>query len=269
MKLATLAAMVSLALPCSLASMTWSQEQVTPADRAPTLQEAIDAADPGDAVYADHYLPQINEFIRVNRPLTLVGGTYRSIAFSGPGGGHASLIGATVEPDYQYASPFASAGIYVSGFELVAVINSRVQATGYASYGQPQGAPALWAEAGTTLLLVGSEFRATIGGYIPEATCAAYYGGSPGVFTPGAVFAQGSSFFGGGGAANLWCEVNCPDGPQYTAPGAPGLIANRLWDRSCQFIGGPGAWWLNHPSVGDSGGWYTSSKELKDRVLVR
>ena len=69
--------------------------------------------------------------------------------------------------------------------------------------------------------------------------------------------------------ANLWCEDACPDGPLYTASGAPGLVADRLRHRNCQFIGGPGAWWWNHPDVGADGPPYVVGRELPEKTLER
>src|SRR5688572_2684433 len=110
-----------LALSSLLASTTRSQQGVTPSDgsAAPTLQEAIYAASPGDTLYADQHFPQIKGHIRVDRPLTLVGGTYYSIEFAGPGHGRAYLIEANVvrEPDDPF-NQHTHAGISVSGFDF-------------------------------------------------------------------------------------------------------------------------------------------------------
>lgn len=262
-----------------VASQAWSQQRVTSSVATPTqtLQEAIDVANPGDTLHADRYGPPVKKYIRVDRPLTLVGGVYYQIEFIGPGYGRSALIGAEVlsDPDLDPNLPgpaFSHPGVSVTGFDLLVIASSVINASGGAGYFQPSGAPGVEAAIFSDLLLMGSSFHATRGGAVPDFTCYAYNGGSPAVSALGTVVAMNCTFHAGGVIGNWWDYEVCPDGPLYTASGGPCVSARDLLHRDCGFVGSSGAFWWNHPEVGGPGPAFTAwtnAREILAGVQVR
>lgn len=246
-----------LLLPAGLVcSLAWGQQgsRIASEYPVPTLQEAIYSAKEGDVLYATRYLPRFNEYIRVDRPLTIVGGSYYELEFDGPGYGRATLVGAQVL-DEQGAGTYGGQshpGIRASGFDVLEVKDSYIQAT---ESGQNEsGSPALQCFDGMTLRLVRSTFHASFGQHVHWGETCATLPAPPGVECPaGTVYAISSSFYGGGGLLYVWFEDACPSGPIATSGGGAGLRAQRVFYYDSHFSGGPGAAWWNHPDQGPVG----------------
>lgn len=232
-------------------SLLSAQQQTTPSNRVnlPTFQQAIDSAEDGDLLYADGYPPRIKDFIRVDRSVTIIGGTFNTLSYEGPGHGNPRLVGAEV-----LGSAFGGAstpGIAVQGFTMLSIEASQVLGT---SGGQVDGgAPAVRVLDGTTLAFLHSTVRAPYGQYVhwePDCITIAV---PPAVQSPATVLAIRSSFWGGNGLIYVLNTTACPFGPFSTGEGGAGIEAHRVLSYDSAFTGGTGCSWLDHPDVGPAG----------------
>lgn len=245
----SLRAPVALALLLVLAGTSSAQAVHDVPGDFPSIQEAIDAAAPGDIVLVaggTHEGP-----ITIDRPLTLMGDPQPSIrprfqvfdfmqppaiVLAGSGSGKVVLVNLSVGGQVNgITTASSSAGIQGGGFAELHLLECRVAGPFWTLLtGQAFGSPALRTSV-PRILLQHSSLRGA-----DSANDGCYGNGPPGpagIEAPTSSVVVLDSLVRGGGSDSICGFGSCPIG----GDGGTGIVARELWEAASDIQGGSGA----------------------------
>lgn len=241
------ASKLTLLLALAVASSAQAVHEV-PGD-FPSIQEAIDAATPGDIVLINggtHEGP-----ITIDRPLTLMGEPRPSISppflvsdffqppaivLAGTGSGRVVLVNLSVGGTVNgITTAQSSPGIEGGGFAELHLVECQVDGPLWVILtGQAFGSPALRTNV-PRILLERSSLRGA-----DSANDGCYGNGPPGpigIDAPASSVVVLDSLVRGGGSHSICGFGSCPVG----GDGGPGIVARELWEGASDIQGGSGA----------------------------
>lgn len=271
----------AFALLTSLAAPAAADQLVVPDDYT-WIQQAIDAAAPGDVILVKDSAGALNsQPLIIDKPLTIVGQPFLELEVTecanfpipngavwldGPGSGTVTLIGLRRENagfDCPWPAPFVGGG----GFDALHVYDSDLLPASGGQTGSGNAGVAIDADV-ARVLVVNSTIR---GGSNNDYDCYGMYGdaGTAIRLPGGTVVAVDSTITGGQGYYTCCTYCDCPtDLSGWLGQGGTGVEAAVLWSLRSTVEGGEGAMVSAHPSQSSGSGTPCCQLPSGDAMIV-
>lgn len=261
----TLSKAIATLIVATLASPAALASQVIVPDDFPLIQQAVDAAAPGDVILIRN-VPGVqgNNPVIVDKPLSLVGyptfqltsfdcagpgaGAHGALWLSGPGAGTVRVIGMTNIGfnDCVYPPPAIGGG----GFEALHVYDSTLVGTQGGQTGSGYSGQAIDVDVDRLVL---TDCTVTGGGMKGYDACSQVldHAGAAVRVVGGTVVAVGCKITGGSGIQTFCCDCSCPDDMMtLVGQGGAGVEAAELYQAYSIIEGGEGATFVARPQSG-------------------